>query len=211
MEPIGCVGYEVDSDGLAWITLNRPERRNALGGTMREDIIAAFERAKLDPSVRVVVLRGEGKGFCAGGDLKELLAGATAGRTVQERLAPPRDKSLLAVVECPKPVTAAVTGAAFGAGMSLALAADVRVASTTATFGLSFVRRGMAADYAGTYLLPRAVGLSKALELMFTADTIDADEALRLGVVSQVVAPELLVSAVAGLGQRMCKGAPIAM
>ena len=119
---------------IATVTLNRPERRNALGGTLREDLVAAMAAADADQEVRVIVLTGMGSCFCAGGDLKMILAGleAPGGRPLQDKVEPPRDRTLLSVYEARKPVIAAVNGPAFGAGMNLALAADIRIASDSA-------------------------------------------------------------------------------
>src|SRR5207237_7137565 len=110
--------------------------------------------------------------------------------TSDERMAPVRDRCVLAMRDCPKPIIAAVNGAAAGAGMNLALACDMRIASSTAKFSQAFVKRGLAPDWAGSYFLPRIVGSAKAAELLFTGDTIDANEALPLGLVTKVVATE---------------------
>lgn len=209
-QSIGSVLYDV-SESVAVVTLNRPERKNSLGGTLREDIAAAMIAAGADKGVRVVILTGAGTAFCAGGDLKEMVEriGSPDGRPLEEKVAPQRDKTLLAVYECPKPVIAAINGPALGAGMNLALAADIRVASTTAIFSQSFVRRGLLPDYGGTFLLPRAVGLSKALELVFTGDTIDAQEALRLQLVGRVVASDELMVAARKMAISIASAAPL--
>lgn len=179
MQRVGHVRYEV-RDHVALVSLDRPESRNALGGGLREDIARAMNLASGDDHVRAVVLTGGGTAFCSGGDLKEMIAAAAAGngRSAAERMAPPRDRTLLSIYGSPKPVIAAVNGAALGAGMNLALAADVRIASTNAVFAQTFVTRGNLPDYGGTFLLPRIVGLSRALELILTARTIDAQQAL---------------------------------
>ncbi len=130
-----CLIYEV-KDRVATLTLNRPERLNALGGTLREDLFDAVTRASADPEVRVMVITGAGKGFCAGGDVKamsEAKAGARE-RPLIEKIAPGRDRTLLAMREAPQPIIAAVNGAAAGAGMNLALGCDLRIASTEARF-----------------------------------------------------------------------------
>jgi len=204
----GCVLYEREGN-IATVTLNRPERRNALGDTLREDIVAAMGTACCDDSVRVVILTGAGTAFCSGGDVGELLDRAENGRPIEDKIAPQRDRTLLAIYECPKPVIAAVNGPAMGAGMNLALAADIRIASDTAIFSQSHVKRGMMPDYGGTYLLPLIVGYSKAYELIYTAITIDADEALRLGLVSQVVDSKLLLETAASLARTIAKNAPV--
>lgn len=208
MEIVGDIQYQV-RDAVAWITFNRPDRRNAISGALRKDIRIAMERADADREVRVIVLTGAGSAFCAGGDLNELLASVENGRPMEDKVDPPRDRTLLSIFDATKPVIAAVNGAATGAGMSIALAADIRVASSHAVFSQSFVKRGMHPDYGSTYLLPRIVGLSKALELMYTGALIDADEALRLQLVSRVVAPERLLDEVAALAATMVDSAPI--
>jgi len=206
------VRYNV-RDAVAVVSLSRPERRNALGEQMREDLAVAFANVGLDERVRVVVLTGEGSAFCAGGDLQEMLAAAAAGRTrsAAEKADPPRDRTLLSVHRCVKPVIAAINGPALGAGMSLALAADIRIASSTAVFAQTFVKRGNVPDYGSTYLLPRIVGLSKAMELMLTGQTIDAQQALLLQLVSKVVSPEHLLEAALGLAAEIAQNAPVAL
>ncbi len=209
---LGAVIYEV-CDAIALITFNRQERRNSLGGTLRQDIVSAMKEADTDAAVRVIILTGAGSAFCAGGDLNEMLDGDAAPdrRSIDEQLEPQRTKTTLSVFEAKKPVIAAINGAALGAGMNLALAADIRIASTAAVFGQSFVKRGLLPDYGGTYFLPRIVGHSKALELMFTAETIDASEALRIGLVSSVVEPEALLDVVWTMAAGIAEGAPVAI
>ena len=206
------LGYET-KEHVAYLTLNRPERKNAIGGTMRTDILDAFARAEADPEVRAIILTGAGSAFCAGGDVKEFARAFEQGieRPLIEKIAPVRDRIILAISEAAKPVIAAVNGAAAGAGMNIALAADIRLASTTAVFAQSFVKRGVHPDFGGTYFLPRVVGLAKACELMFTGDSINAEEALRLGIVSRVVAPDQLMQAAAQLAARIAAGPPIAI
>jgi len=206
----GLVCYEV-RDAVALISLNRPERRNSLGGTMREDIADAFERASADEAVRVIVLTGVGKAFCAGGDLKEMTENLGARRPLSEKLTPRRDRALLSVYEASKPVIGAINGPALGAGMNLALATDIRIASTEAKFAQSFVKRGNVPDYGGTYLLPRIVGLSKAYELIYTGRTIDAQQALQLQLVSAVEPAEGLMPAALALAQEIAGNAPLAV
>jgi enoyl-CoA hydratase/carnithine racemase len=207
-----CLLYEV-KDGIATLTLNRPERLNALGGTLRQDLHDAVTRAGADPEVRVMVVTGAGKGFCSGGDVKAM-GEAKAGqreRPLIEKIAPGRDRTLLAMREAPQPIIAAVNGAAAGAGMNLALGCDLRIASTNAKFTQAFVKRGLHPDWGGTYFLPRVVGMAKACEMIFTGEVIDAAEALRLGIVSQVVAPEELLPTAYDLARRIAAGPPVAI
>jgi enoyl-CoA hydratase/carnithine racemase len=204
--------YEV-KDAIATLTLNRPERLNALGGTLRDDLYDAVLRASGDTDVRVIVVTGAGKGFCAGGDVKAMneVKEGRAERPLIDKVAPPRDRVLLAMRDAPQPVIAAVNGAAAGAGMNLALGCDIRLASTTAKFTQAFVKRGLHPDWGGTYFLPRLVGMAKACELIFTGDIIDAQEALRLGVVSAVYPPEALMPAAYALARKIADGPPIAI
>ena len=207
-----CLLYEV-KDGIATLTLNRPERLNALGGTLRQDLHDAVTRAGADPEVRVMVVTGAGKGFCSGGDVKAM-GEAKAGqreRPLLEKIAPGRDRTLLAMREAPQPIIAAVNGAAAGAGMNLALGCDLRIASTTAKFTQAFVKRGLHPDWGGTYFLPRVVGMAKACEMIFTGEVIDAAEALRLGIVSRVVAPEELLPTAYEVARRIAAGPPVAI
>lgn len=207
-----CLIYG-EQEGIATLTLNRPERLNALGDTLRQDLHDALTRASDDPAIRVIILTGAGRGFCSGGDVKAMNEAKESGRSqaLLDKVAPSRDQTILAIRDAPKPIIAAVNGPAAGAGMNLALACDIRIASTTARFGETFVKRGLHVDWGGTYFLPRIVGMAKACELIFTGEIIDAAEALRLGMVSQVVAPEKLMLTVQELAHKIAAGPPIAI
>ena len=207
-----CLLYDV-KDGIATLTLNRPERLNALGDTLREDLQDAVTRACDDAEVRVMIVTGAGKGFCSGGDVKAMSERkeSGSGRPLMEKVAPGRDRTVLALRDAPKPVIAAVNGAAAGAGFNLALCCDIRLASTAAKFSQAFVKRGLHPDWGGTYFLPRVVGTAKACELIFTGDVIDAPEALRLGIVSAVHAPEELMGAAQALARKIADGPPVAI
>lgn len=198
-------------DAVALVTLNRPERRNALGGTLREDLVAAMAHAGQDAAVRAIVLTGAGSCFCAGGDLRMLLDSVQApgGRPLRDKTEPQRDATLLSVYEASKPVIAAVNGPAFGAGMNLALAADIRIASHTARLCQSHVLRGLMPDYAGTYLLPRIVGHAKACELVYTGAIVDAQEALALGLINAVVEPAALLDKALAMARTIARNAPL--
>jgi 2-(1,2-epoxy-1,2-dihydrophenyl)acetyl-CoA isomerase len=200
-------------DGIATLTLNRPERLNALGDTLREDLYDALTRAATDTGVRVLVITGAGRGFCSGGDVKAMSERNEAGQALfaNERISPLRDRIILAMRDCAKPVIAAINGAAAGAGMNLALACDLRIASTAAKFSQAFVKRGLAPDWGGTWFLPRITGAAKACELIFTGETIAADEALRLGIVNAVVAPEALMNEADRLARKIADGPPVAI
>lgn len=210
--PYKCLLYDV-RDRIATLTLNRPERLNALGDTLREDLHDAVAKAGADLDVGVLVITGAGRGFCSGGDVKSMSERDQADRATatSERLAPIRDRIILAMRDCPKPVIAAINGAAAGAGMNLALACDMRIASSVAKFTQAFVKRGLAPDWGGTWFLPRVVGSAKACELIFTGDTIDAAEALRLGIVNAVVEPGALMAEALKLAGRIAAGPPVAI
>ena len=207
-----CLLYDV-RERIATLTLNRPERLNALGDTLREDLYDAVMRSGADPNVGVLVITGAGRGFCSGGDVKSMNEREQSGQssTTGERLAPVRDRVILAMRDCPKPIIAAVNGAAAGAGMNLALACDLRIAASSARFSQAFVNRGLAPDWGGTYFLPRVVGTAKACELIFTGDTIDAAEALRLGILNAVVPPEELMAETHKLARKIAGGPPVAI
>jgi 2-(1,2-epoxy-1,2-dihydrophenyl)acetyl-CoA isomerase len=207
-----CLLYDVQ-DGIATLTLNRPERLNALGDTLRDDLYDAIVRSSNAPEVRVIIITGAGRGFCSGGDVKAMNEAQVQGRTrpLLEKVAPLRDRVVLAMRDAPQPIIAAVNGPAAGAGMNLALACDMRIASTTAKFGETFVKRGLHVDWGGTYFLPRLVGMAKACELIFTGRVIDAAEALALGIVSQVVPSDALLPTVLTLARAIADGPPIAI
>lgn len=207
-----CLIYEVE-ENIATLTLNRPERLNALGDTLRTDLHDAIITASGDPNVRAIILTGAGRGFCSGGDVKAMNEANERDQRapIMDKIAPSRDLTVLAMRDAPKPVIAAVNGPAAGAGMNIALACDIRIASTAARFGETFVRWGLHVDWGGTYFLPRIVGMAKACELIFTGDVIDAQEALTLGIVSRVVEPEDLMKTVRELARKMAAGPPIAI
>jgi len=207
-----CLLYDVQ-DRIATLTLNRPERLNALGDTLREDLYDAVTKSAADPNVGVLVITGAGRGFCSGGDVKSMSEREQSGQapSASDKLSMLRDRVVLAMRDCAKPVIAAVNGAAAGAGMNLALACDMRIASTAAKFSQAFVKRGLAPDWGGSWFLPRVVGKAKACELIFTGDSIDAAEALRLGIVNAVVAPEALMDETYKLARKIADGPPLAI
>jgi len=197
-------------DGIGTITLNRPDSMNALGGGMRQEILAAMETAVADPGVKVIVVTGAGKAFCAGGDVKEFVSGKTrAEATLGIDQRPTRDKVVLLIQSTGKPVIASVNGVAAGGGCNLALACDMRIASDRARFGETFVRRGIHPDWGGIWFLPRLVGYAKAAELIFSGEVIDAQEALRIGLVNKVVPHEELPQATKEFALKFMKSAPI--
>jgi 2-(1,2-epoxy-1,2-dihydrophenyl)acetyl-CoA isomerase len=203
---------EERQDGVATLTLNRPERLNALDAALGNALLAALDGAGQDASVRAVVLTGAGRGFCAGGDL-EMLRGACERNAVQEveGLLATGKKMVLRIAGMPKPVVAAVNGPAAGAGCNLALACDLRIASDAATFTESFARVGLFPDFGGTFFLPRLVGTARAAELLYTGETVTAEDAAATGLVSRVVAPERLAPEAAAMAQRLAAAAPLAV
>ncbi len=175
-------------DGVGVVTLNRPEVMNAFGGTMREDLLALLQRASADPAVRCIVITGAGTAFCAGGDIASMaeLQARNDAAPVTERMRIGAEVVEL-IRAMPKPVVAAINGAAAGAGMNMALACDMRLAAQSARFSESFVKIGLVPDWGGSFLLTRLVGTAKAMELMMTGDRFDAAEAHRLGIVNRVI------------------------
>jgi enoyl-CoA hydratase len=176
----------VDVDaGIARITLNRPEARNAIDSRMRSELTGAVHSAGSDPSVRGLILRGAGdKAFCAGADIKEFTPPASLVDAREERTGP---KWTDAIAACPKPTVAAVHGYCLGGGLEIALACDIRIATGDAVFGLPEVRRAILPGAGGTQRLPRVVGLGPALRMILTGEHIGAAEALRIGLVGEVV------------------------
>jgi len=201
-----------DDSGITTITLNRPEKLNALAGHMRRDLAQALEAASSDRSVHVVVITGAGRAFCAGGDIAAM-AELIERRDAEEfsRLLGSARRVVMAIRQMTKPVIGSINGPASGAGCNLAFACDLRIASTNATFSQSFAKVGLHPDWGGTYFLPRLVTPNKACEMFFLGDSIDAAEAYRLGIVNSVVAPEELETATRALAKRLCEAPPIAV
>jgi 2-(1,2-epoxy-1,2-dihydrophenyl)acetyl-CoA isomerase len=197
-------------DAIATITLNRPDKLNAFTGTMREDLLSALRGCENDPAVRVVVITGAGRAFCAGGDVEFMSGLQKSGDTTSfRRLLDAGRDIILQIASMPKPVIAAVNGIAAGAGCNLALACDYRLASEHAKLSESFVRIGLHPDWGGTWLLPRLVGRSRALELMATGRMVEAAEALAIGMVDRVVAD--LPAETEKLAQSLATAPPIAI
>jgi 2-(1,2-epoxy-1,2-dihydrophenyl)acetyl-CoA isomerase len=198
------------TDGpIATIKLNRPEKLNAFGGPMREELLDALARVAGDDALRVLVVTGEGRGFSAGGDIDHLKQ-LRENRDVEgfRRVLANGQSIAKAMRSLPKPVIAAINGPCAGAGFSFALGCDLRIASELATFGASFARIGLHPDWGGSWLLPRLVGSANACELIFTGSMISAREAERIGLVNRVVAHEQLMQTVLNLADAMAKSAP---
>jgi enoyl-CoA hydratase/carnithine racemase len=199
--------YE-QSGAVVTLTLNKPEDRNALSTPEQwAAVVAACERVKTDMSVRAVVLTGAGSAFCAGGNVKDMRdkKGIAAGNPndIREGYRGGIQRIPLALYNLDVPTIAAVNGPAIGAGCDLACMCDIRIASSTAKFAESFVKLGIIPGDGGAWLLPRVVGMSKAAELTFTGDTINAEEALACGMVSRVVAPEELLATARALAEKI--------
>ncbi|MGZ3585705.1 MAG: enoyl-CoA hydratase-related protein [Candidatus Limnocylindrales bacterium] len=196
------------AEGVLTLTLDRPEALNALDRTLKRELLAAFRAAAQDGAVRAVVLTGAGRAFCAGQDLREAgLSGAAIGREVRERYVP----LILAIARLEKPVLAAVNGVAAGAGLSLALACDLRLASSAASFLCAFGRVGLVPDSGLSWFLPRLVGPGRAAEMVLTTEPVDAATAERIGLVNRVVAADALVAETQALAARLAAGPPIAL
>lgn len=191
--------------GVAWVTLHRPDKLNALTGVMSDELSEVFEETAGDEETRCVVLTGEGRGFCAGQDLMEFRDAYESGNRpdIEEHLAETYHRLIPLIVGCPKPVIAGVNGVAAGAGLSLALACDVRLSSDEARFTQAFIKIGLIPDSGGTFLLPRVVGYAKALELSITGKMIDAEEAHRIGLVNRVIPAASFAEELEAYAQRL--------
>ncbi|MGH9740854.1 MAG: enoyl-CoA hydratase/isomerase family protein, partial [Candidatus Acidiferrum sp.] len=210
--PPGPVLLSANHEGIATLVLNRPDKLNALNAELSTALNEALTRIAEDDSVHVVVLSGAGRAFCAGGDLAAIGRGRERNETAE--LGPILRSGMQAVLKMrlmPQPVIAAVNGAAAGAGMNIALAADIRIAADSATFGENFSRVGLFPDYGGTHFLPELVGPSVAAEMFYTGEMIDAQTALRLGIVNRVVPVVQLEAEVKALAQKIAQGPPIAI
>lgn len=203
--------YEVE-DGIGRITLNKPDKLNALSWGSWAEIETAVEAANADDEVRCVVITGAGRGFSSGTDL-------TAGgdddqsRPYQGRAGVLRTvhRCTATVYECAKPTIAAVNGVSVGAGFSLALACDIRIASEKARFSAIFIKRGLSADTGSTWFLPRLIGMDRALEMLYTGRIVGAEEAARIGLVTEVVAPDALMDRANALAREIASGPTLAV
>ena len=202
--------------GVLTLVLNRPEARNALSGAMIAALAQQLDTAEFDPAVKCIVLTGAGKGFCAGGDVKGMAArgdgtvgdntidGAIHRQRVQQRATAGK------LFTMPKPTLAVLPGAAAGAGLSLALACDLRIMAQTAIMTTAFARVGFSGDYGGTYFLTKLVGSAKARELYYLSERLSADEALRLGLTNWVCEPDDLTSRAQEIAGRLAAGPTVA-
>lgn len=204
-------------DGVVTLTFNRPERRNALSDTLTPALRAMLETLAADDEVRALILTGAGTAFCAGGDVKGMGAGRTSARASRSRDAAIRELTrrqetlTLRLAHFPRPTIAALPGAAAGAGLSIALACDVRIMADSAFVTTGFRNVGLPGDYGGTWLLQRLVGLAQAKLLYFTGERVDAERCLALGIAQQVVPADALRDAARDLAQRCAEGPPVAL
>jgi 2-(1,2-epoxy-1,2-dihydrophenyl)acetyl-CoA isomerase len=204
----------VDRDGsVATVRLNYPQRLNALSSTMTKELIVATRELGRDGEVRAVVITGEGRAFCSGADLGALQEPYLRGEhpDLSPILRDGYNVLIPLIAEMPKPVIAAINGVAAGAGVSLALACDLRVASEAAWLSLAFVKIGLIPDSGACYFLPRVVGTARALELALLSDRVDAATALQMGLVNRVVPPDQLASEAHAVAQRLAEMPTVAI
>lgn len=196
-------------ENVAIITLNRPQRLNAITGDLLQGLIAQLENARDDQEVVAVILTGAGRAFCAGEDLKETSAGKTFAQWVAETNGLQEVQRVILALG--KPLIAAVPGYALGGGCEFAMSCDIRLAAETAQFGFPETEVGLTVTIAGTKLLAQIVGLGKAKELVFTGDFVDAHEALRIGLVNKVVAAEYLLDEALAMARKIGEKSPLAL
>lgn len=215
--------FERRDPGIAWITLNRPESLNAMGGELMPLLAGYLEECALDPQLRCVVLTGAGRAFCAGGDVKDMARGTDFARgdgqvrsqaavftQGVQTLRESQRRTSYVLHTMPKVTIAMINGPAVGAGLSLALACDLRIASEQAKLGTVFRNVGFSGDFGGSYFLPRLVGMEKARELYFTGEILDAQEAYRIGMVGRVVPHDKLEEETMALATQIATGPTLA-
>jgi enoyl-CoA hydratase/carnithine racemase len=207
------IRYEVGADGVATLTFDRPEVMNALRPQTTDEVLQAIADVRTNDAVRCLLVTGAGRGFCAGDDFQAIFLDADrTNRKLarQARRIREGERSLDVIFGLEKPTIAAINGPAVGYGMDIALYCDIRYASTRAKLGWYFVRRGVVGTIGGTFILRQLVGLSKAMELTLTGDLVDADEALRLGLVSKVVPDDELLDVTRAMARKIASGPPLA-
>lgn len=213
MQQTSSFNLEIDSTGIATITLNRPERLNALTFEVYRELTDTLAAMKSEPTIRVVVITGAGRAFCSGGDVHDII-GELFSRNMEGLLEFTRMTCELVhnIRALPQPVIASLNGTTAGAGACIALAADIRIASDAAKIAFLFVKVGLSgADMGAAYLLPRVVGLSKATELLYTGDFVDAAEAERIGLYNKVVPVDQLLNVTREFAERLARGPAFAL
>ena len=213
MNEENCILLDI-SDHIATVTINRPDVMNALNWQAYAELEQTFRDLQKNPEVRCIILTGAGRAFCSGDDVKQIMmklgSGDSSGSRLRE-VRPGTTPAAKAILDCDRPIIAAVNGAAVGWGMDLSLLADFRIASEKAKFGELFVKRGLVADVGGMVRLPKIVGPQKAAELLFTGDIISAQEAKDIGMVMQVAPAEALMSTARALAERITCNPPLAV
>ena len=189
--------------GVGNIALNRPEKLNAFDGAMHEELYTALGEAAQDAEIRCIVVRGEGRGFSAGADLAQVMREADGDPDLGEYLRTTYSRLVKRMVGTEKPIVAALHGPVYGAGVGLALACDMRIAAENTKVSVAFIKIGLMPDAGVTFLLPRVVGLGRAMEMSMLGDTVDAEEAYRIGLVNKVVADESLSEEARNLAERL--------
>jgi 2-(1,2-epoxy-1,2-dihydrophenyl)acetyl-CoA isomerase len=191
------------SGGVANVALNRPKKLNAFDGTMHEELYSALGDAAEDDEVRCIVVRGEGKGFSAGADLAQIIEGADGDPDLGEYLRSTYSRLVERMVGIEKPIIAALHGPVYGAGVGVALACDLRVAAENTKFSVAFIKIGLMPDAGVTFLLPRVVGLGRAMEMSMLGDAVEAEEAYRIGLVNKVVPEDSLPKEARNLAEHL--------
>jgi len=193
---------------ISFITLNRPESRNAIDMKMRKELVAAIDEIDEDKEARVLVITGAGSSFCSGGDVKTMAGLDLVGRKERIQIL---HEVITKIQNIEKPVIAAVNGVAFGAGCSLVMASDLVIASEEASFSQAFLKVGLVPDCGAMFFLPRLLGLARTKELFFTGDVLDARRAEELGLINRVVPADSLMSEVKAMAHKLISAAPLAM
>jgi 2-(1,2-epoxy-1,2-dihydrophenyl)acetyl-CoA isomerase len=202
--------YDEDN-GVANIALNRPEKLNAFDSALHDELYTALGDAADDEQIRCIVLRGEGRGFSAGADLAQVVREADGAPDLGEYLRTTYSRLVKRMVGIEKPIVAALHGPVYGAGVGVALACDLRVAAQSAKFSVAFIKIGLMPDAGVTFLLPRIVGLGRAMEMSMLGDAVDAEEAYRIGLVNRVVADDSLSEEVRNLADRLAAMPTVAL
>jgi 2-(1,2-epoxy-1,2-dihydrophenyl)acetyl-CoA isomerase len=211
MPDFKAILFKIEND-VAWVTLNRPEQRNAVNADMRDELIHVLTDARLNPDIRALVLTGSGKGFCTGADLSGPRREGPAGPGVTREVMKGSSQRLIrALWDLEKPVVAAVNGVAAGLGSHLAFASDFVIAAEGVRFIEVFVRRGIAVDAGGAFLLPRLVGLQKAKEMVYFGEDLTAEEGQRVGLVSKIVPADQLEAAAREWAEKLAQGPTLAI